>query len=190
MSNTVCLKCGGTGVTFDNKPCDCGSKPQNIEKINDIDKYIPLLYQNSELLGVNQVLTNIRTITLKDVIDRYIKEKEKSISLLIDVSNTSEGAYNIYYNIVERLIKDNDGVMPKDFVNNIMVNQISIPDLERIENDVFKGKWIPLIIITEYPLDRYENIRNYIKLLQFNRYPNKIYPLNVYHMIFMDKGRG
>lgn len=187
-SESICLKCGGTGITFINEPCDCGSKPIEVTEISDIEKYIPELYRNREFVGANQEVNNIPSISLADVIYYFTENKEKSMSLLLDISNTSEGAYSVYYYIMERLINDNGGTIPKHLVDNIMVNTVNIPTLNKLEKDVENGEWHPVLIITEFPLERYKDASIYLKLRKFNKYIENSYPLNIYQISFKDKG--
>lgn len=185
--DNVCIKCGGTGITFEGKECDCGSQQVEIEEMSDIDKYIPLLYQDIDKgIGFNQVIEDLVAISLQEVLDKIVRNKN-SQSLIIDLSGTTEGAYNVYYYILGKLIEDNNGELPKDVNDYIMVNNISLEQLNSIENKVSKGIWKPLYIITDYKLSKYEGINNVLKILKFNKFQEKSYPLNVYHMKFRER---
>lgn len=185
MSRHVCIKCGGTGITFEGKKCECGSEVNIKDEISDVEKYIPVIYRNSEGVGTRQVLTSLNHITLDNIIGRIVKG-DMSQSLIIDISETHEGAYNVYYRILQGIIENNQNKLPNNIREQFLINEIALDILDKHESRVANGDWKPLYLITDFRLSKYENLNNYLKILKFGRFVDNAYPLNIYHMKFKD----
>lgn len=182
-----CLECGGTGVNLRGEKCGCGI--EFIETVqSDIEKYIPVVYRGESGVGEYTDCRDIPTLNLRQVLDKFIEDPIKHPSVILDLSETSEGAYTVYYYLIERLIHLNNDSLPQDIAKYIMVNDIEGSVVDNHKEQVKKGNWYPLVIITEFPLKGYGEVLDKIKVHKFSRYPSKVYPLNVYQIKFKDKG--
>lgn len=180
----ICIRCGGTGLTFQNEKCDCGAKEES--KILPKDLFIPKLYQTVEQLGENIVVRNITTLTIEDVVNRYVEEPRKHPSMALDISNTDLGGYQVYYYILGKLI-DKYGEIPYSLQQFIVVNKISDGNLNQLEISTQQGEWKPLLFITDYPINT-DDYKGKAKFLPFKGYNTiNAYPLNLYIVRFINE---
>lgn len=164
----ICLKCGGTGLTLESKPCDCGAFINNGDlKSGGDSELIPDLYRNqSEIVGLNEIIAgDLTDDTFQDKLEKLAQKFPQTPTLFIDLSECQLGAYEAYYAFVEKLDKLhklNDRVL-----SQLMVNEINERYFISLNTKLLEGKsGVNPIIFSDYPTKKYEKLNEYIKIFQ------------------------
>ena len=188
-----CLKCGGTGTKLDNTPCDCGAYVEPEVELSPQEIYIPEFYRNiPDDLGVDNFivgeLDNRKTFsTFLDKLASSVSSIVGHPSLFIDLSNTELGAYEVYYSLVKRIIKETGDF--KDTIKDMFrVNEMDLDRFRKSEEQLRSGVSINHAfnyIISDFSVDKYEDLNKFVKLFEpkdaiiEGRYPLTMYVLKI-----------
>lgn len=186
----LCMKCGGTGLLLNNKPCDCGVEVVKEEVTTPKERLIPEIYRgSSKQVGVSDIV--VGELDKKKTFNTFLHKLAKDMamsstghpSLFIDLSDTPMGAYEVYYALVE-VIVDLVGDLPDHVRDMIRVNELDGSRLRKSEDNLRKGldtKNSYNFIISDFPLSRYPTLGDYVKVFEpKNATYQWKYPLNMY----------
>ena len=185
-----CLKCGGTGIDLNNQPCTCGIKPKKVQELSPIEIYVPDLYRNqSDYVGTEEILVgDLKEMTLQGYLNEWVDDLKSLPSMFLDLSTSRVGAYEVYYAIIEKVILKY-GDLPEPIRNRFWVNELNAPYMKASEKSVREGIPKYINIISDFKIERYEGIEDYVKVFKPKLLTDlNPYPLNMYHVVVKSRG--